>query len=36
MHFAAPCRERNPGANVRKGVSEALPWPDADFDVTLS
>ena len=34
--FATACRERNPGANVQEGVAEALPWSDADFDVTLS
>ena len=34
--FAAACRERNPGADVREGVAEALPWTDAEFDVTLS
>ncbi|MGZ4277457.1 MAG: class I SAM-dependent methyltransferase, partial [Solirubrobacteraceae bacterium] len=25
--FAAACRERNPGADVREGVAEELPWP---------
>jgi SAM-dependent methyltransferase len=34
--FAAACRERNPGADVREGVAEALPWAEAEFDVTLS
>ena len=34
--FAAACRERNPGTDVREGMAEALPWPDANFDVTLS
>lgn len=34
--FAAACRERNPGADVRVGVAEELPWPDATFDATLS
>ena len=24
--FAAACRERNPGADVREGVAEELPW----------
>jgi SAM-dependent methyltransferase len=34
--FAAVCRERNPGADVREGVAEELPWPDATFDAALS
>ncbi len=34
--FAAACRDRNPGADVRTGVAEALPWPAATFDATLS
>jgi SAM-dependent methyltransferase len=34
--FAAACRERNPGADVREGVAEALPWATGEFDVTLS
>jgi ubiquinone/menaquinone biosynthesis C-methylase UbiE len=34
--FAAACRERNPGTDVRTGVAERLPWPAADFDATLS
>lgn len=34
--FAAACRERNPGADVREGVAEALPWESASFDVSLS
>src|ERR1700751_2189505 len=25
--FAAACRERNPGADVREGIAEELPWP---------
>lgn len=33
--FAAACQERHPGADVREGVAEALPWPDDSFDVTL-
>jgi SAM-dependent methyltransferase len=34
--FAAACRERQPGADVRVGVAEELPWPDGSFDATLS
>ena len=34
--FVATCRERNPGADVREGVAEALPWGDGEFDATLS
>lgn len=34
--FAAACRDRVPGADVREGVAEALPWPDDSFDATLS
>ena len=34
--FAAACRERNPGAEVREGVAEELPWPDDAFDAALS
>lgn len=34
--FAAACRRRVPGADVREGVAEELPWPDSSFDVTLS
>jgi ubiquinone/menaquinone biosynthesis C-methylase UbiE len=34
--FAAACRERNPGADVREGVAEELPWPDDEFDAALS
>jgi SAM-dependent methyltransferase len=34
--FAAACRERNPGADVREGVAEALPWADDAFDAALS
>lgn len=35
-HFVAACRERVPGADVREGVAEELPWDDASFDATLS
>jgi ubiquinone/menaquinone biosynthesis C-methylase UbiE len=34
--FAAAARERNPGADVRVGVAEELPWDDAAFDAALS
>jgi len=34
--FAAACRDRNPGADVREGVAEELPWADGEFDVALS
>ncbi|MFC9790685.1 class I SAM-dependent methyltransferase [Rhodococcus sp. NPDC127528] len=34
--FVAACRERNPGADVREGVAERLPWADGEFDATLS
>jgi ubiquinone/menaquinone biosynthesis C-methylase UbiE len=34
--FVAACRERNPGADVRQGVAEELPWEDDAFDVALS
>jgi ubiquinone/menaquinone biosynthesis C-methylase UbiE len=34
--FAAACRDRNPGAEVRTGVAEALPWPPGHFDAVLS
>ena len=34
--FAAACRGRNPGADVRTGVAEQLPWPSAHFDAALS
>jgi SAM-dependent methyltransferase len=34
--FAAACVDRNPGADVRTGVAEQLPWPSAHFDAALS
>lgn len=34
--FAAACRERIPGADVRVGVAEELPWADGTFDAALS
>jgi SAM-dependent methyltransferase len=30
------CAARVPGADVRKGAAEALPWPDATFDATIA
>jgi SAM-dependent methyltransferase len=35
-HFAAACGERVPGADVRVGVAEELPWADGSFDAALS
>lgn len=35
-HFVAVCRGRVPGADVREGVAEELPWAAGEFDVTLS
>ncbi len=34
--FAAACRERHPGADVRDGAAEDLPWADGSFDAALS
>jgi SAM-dependent methyltransferase len=34
--FAAACRERNVGADVRVGGAEDLPWGDGEFDATLA
>ena len=34
--FAQACRARYPGADVREGVTEALPWSDGEFDATLA
>ena len=34
--FVVACRERNPGADVRQGVAEELPWEDDSFDAALS
>jgi SAM-dependent methyltransferase len=30
------CRERVPGADVRTGTAEGLPWPDDSFDAALA
>jgi SAM-dependent methyltransferase len=32
----AACAERVPGADLRSGTAEALPWPDESFDVAVS
>jgi ubiquinone/menaquinone biosynthesis C-methylase UbiE len=34
--FAAACRERHPGADVRQGGAEELPWADGTFDAALA
>jgi SAM-dependent methyltransferase len=34
--FAIACRERNPGADVRVGGAEKLPWRDDEFDAALA
>ncbi len=34
--FVTTCLERNPGADVRQGVAEQLPWEDDSFDASLS
>jgi SAM-dependent methyltransferase len=34
--FVAACRDRYPGADVRQGLAEELPWPDGAFDAALS
>lgn len=34
--LAAACRQRIPGADVRDGVAEQLPWPDGTFEATLA
>lgn len=33
--FVAACRDRHPGADVRQGGAEALPWPDDTFDAAV-
>jgi SAM-dependent methyltransferase len=35
-HFAAACRDRNAGVDVRDGVAEDLPWEVDTFDAALS
>jgi ubiquinone/menaquinone biosynthesis C-methylase UbiE len=34
--FVATCHARVPGADVRVGTGEELPWGDAEFDVVLA
>jgi len=34
-HFVAACRARIPGADVREGVAESLPWDDGTFDAAM-
>jgi SAM-dependent methyltransferase len=34
--FVVACRDRHPGADVRQGVAEELPWPDGAFDAAVS
>lgn len=34
--FTAACRARVPGADIRTGVAEELPWADGEFDAVLS
>jgi SAM-dependent methyltransferase len=34
--FVDACRSLNPGVDIRLGVAEELPFPDAMFDVTLA
>ena len=33
--FAAACQARIPGADVREGVAELLPWDDGTFDAAM-
>ena len=33
--FVAVCRARIPGADVREGVAESLPWADGSFDAAM-
>src|SRR4029078_13166036 len=34
-HFAAACQTRIPGADVREGVAESLPWDDGTIDAAM-
>ncbi|MFN8111640.1 MAG: class I SAM-dependent methyltransferase [Solirubrobacterales bacterium] len=34
--FVAACRSRAPGADVRVGAAEQMPWADGEFDAALS
>ena len=34
--FVAACKERAPGADVRLGIAEELPWADEEFDAVLA
>ena len=34
--FVVECRRRVPGAEVKTGAAESLPWPDDAFDAALS
>ena len=34
--FAGACRARHPGADVRVGVAEDLPWDNGEFDAALA
>ena len=35
-HFVAACRARVPGADIREGTAEHLPWEDGSFGAALS
>src|SRR6187397_3110442 len=34
-HFAAACQARIPGADVREGVAESMPWDDGTFEAAM-